>query len=384
LISSGKLLDMGQFRGVELDTVELTGARLRLRPWRAGDAARIVEALAEPSMHEFMALPRPYREPDAHNFITGMAGRAREQGVALECAVVELATDRVVGSAALRLHEEEVGYWIAPDAQGNGYAAEATTMLTEWAFGIGLDRVRLACDVRNLASARTALRAGFRFEGVGRNAVTSPGGPSVPPRRGDLARFARLPDDPAAPIPPAFAPLPSGGLSDGVLQLRVPVPGDATAIAETDDELTLQWGFTGSAHRFAEVERDVRQAALQWLVGTAAPFTMVDLATGRVAGSLRLRKAGPPQVGGIGYVVHPAFRGRGYTTRALRLLVPWAFEVADFARLELGAKEGNVASLRAAANAGFEPDGVRERRLRNPDGTFADELRYVLINPTYR
>ncbi|MDT4917307.1 MAG: hypothetical protein QOH89_2007, partial [Pseudonocardiales bacterium] len=64
--------------------------------------------------------------------------------------------------------------------------------------------------------------------------------------------------------------------------------------------------------------------------------------------------------------------------------VPWAFETADFARLELGAKEGNAASLRAAARAGFEPDGVRERRLRNPDGTFADETRYVLVNPKYR
>src|SRR5213079_2254069 len=87
----------------------------------------------------------------------------------------------------------------------------------------------------------------------------------------------------------------------------------------------------------------------------------------------RLRKPGPPQVGGLGNVVHPAFRGRGYAGRALRLLVPWAFEVADFARLELGAKVGNTASLRAAESAGFEPDGIRRRRLRNPDQTFSDE-----------
>jgi RimJ/RimL family protein N-acetyltransferase len=96
-----------------------------------------------------------------------------------------------------------------------------------------------------------------------------------------------------------------------------------------------------------------------------------------------VRKPGPPQVGGIGYAVHPDFRGRGYTTRALRLLVPWAFEVACFARLELGAKVGNEPSLRAAEAAGFEPDGIRRRRLRNPDGTFSDEARYALINPQY-
>lgn len=376
---------MGQFRGVELDTVELTGARLRLRPWRPSDAPHIVEALSDPSIYEFMALPRPYRESDAHDFIRGVATRARAEGTAVECAVVEQTSDRVVGSAALRFRDDaEIGYWIAPDARGNRYAAEATSVLATWAFRIGLNRVRLGCDVRNLASAHTALAAGFRYEGVARNGITSTGGGSVPPRRGDLARFARLPNDPPAPIPPAFAALPSGGLSDGVLQLRVPRVADAPAIAETDDEETLRWGFTGAAHQLVEVERDVRQSGLQWLVGNAAACTMVDVATGRVAGALRLRKAGPPQVGGIGYVVHPAFRGRGYTARALELLVPWAFEVADFARLELGAKEGNVASLRAAASAGFEPDGTRARRLRNPDGTFADEIRYVLINPKYR
>jgi RimJ/RimL family protein N-acetyltransferase len=44
---------------------------------------------------------------------------------------------------------------------------------------------------------------------------------------------------------------------------------------------------------------------------------------------------------------------------------------------------GNDASLRAAAAAGFEADGIRRRRLRNSDGTFSDEVRYALINPRY-
>ncbi|MGI8761928.1 MAG: GNAT family N-acetyltransferase [Jatrophihabitantaceae bacterium] len=140
-------------------------------------------------------------------------------------------------------------------------------------------------------------------------------------------------------------------------------------------------GVTGQAHSPDQVRRECDRAGLDWLVGAGAPFSMVDVATGEVAGSIRLRLAGPPGVGGIGYVVHPRFRGRRYTTRALRLLSAWAFEHGGYARLELGAKIGNVASQRAALAAGFQPDGLRAARLRNPDGSFSDEARFALVNP---
>jgi RimJ/RimL family protein N-acetyltransferase len=374
---------VGTFRGTELDDLVLSGPRLRLRPWTAADAPQVVEAMADPATRRFLALPEPYTPADADRYLTHAAA-ARAEARALECAVVDRATGRLVGSAALRLERDpEIGYWVAGPAQGNGYAAEATSVLTEWGFTVGMARVRLACAVENLPSARTALAAGFRFEGVARGGHLGGGSDGVPELRADLARFARLADDPSGRLPYAFPPLPAPGLGDGVLRLRPARGGDAPALVETDDELTLRWNFTGRAHPPVEVRRQCEQAGLMWLVGSTALFVMVDERTGRVAGSLRLRQAGPPQVGGIGYVVHPDFRGRGYTARALRLLVPWAFEVADFARLELGAKVGNEASLRAAAAAGFEPDGVRRARLRNADGTFSDEVRYALINPKY-
>jgi RimJ/RimL family protein N-acetyltransferase len=375
---------MGQYRGAELDELELTGKRLLLRRWAPDDADRVHAVMQDPSMGEFLALPDPYTPAEAARFVGQIGHEGRAEGTGLGSALVELGSGRVIGSAALRLAgDPEIGYWIAPDAQGNGYAAEATAILAAWAFTLGCHRVRLICDVRNLASARTALAAGFSFEGAGRDAILGGGAGSVPERRGDLARFARLADDPPGRLPYAFTPLPAVGLDDGVLRLRALRPDDGAALAETDDELTLSWGFTGQAHSADATARAAARAGLDWLVGRAAAFALEDVASGRFAGVLNLRNPGPPQVGGVGYVVHPAFRGRGYTTRALRLLVPWAFEVADFARLELGVKPGNEASIRAAAAAGFEPDGIRRTRLRNPDGTFSDEVRFALINPKH-
>lgn len=375
--------DVGIYRGVELADLELTGERLLLRRWSPADADRVFEIVGPGALHRFLQLPDPYTADDARRFVTTFGHEGRDEGTGLGCAMVEQATGRVVGSCALRLEgDPEIGYWVAPDAQGRGFAAEASRILAAWAFRTGLSRVRLGCDVRNVASAVTALRAGFRFEGVSRGAVVAPGH-GRPDRIGQLARFGRTAEDPDEPVAPSFVRLPDGELSDGVVALRQMRPADAAAFLATEDELSARWNFTGTLGVARQVTESADRAELDWLVGGIARMAIVDVASGDFAGELMVRKAGPPQIGGIGYSVHPAFRGRGYTTRALRVFVPWAFDRGGFARLELGAKVGNVASQRAAANAGFEPDGVRRARLRNADGTFSDEVRFALVNPRY-
>jgi RimJ/RimL family protein N-acetyltransferase len=106
---------------------------------------------------------------------------------------------------------------------------------------------------------------------------------------------------------------------------------------------------------------------------------MVDVASGEGAGVIGVLRMGPPGTGLVGYGVLPAFRGRGFTTRALRLVSSWAFREAGLARLELGHKVGNVASGKAAAKAGFRMEGQLSARLPNPDGTRSDEVYYSLV-----
>ena len=216
----------------------------------------------------------------------------------------------------------------------------------------------------------------MRFEGIARGGVDG---------RADLAVFARLADDPGDPIAPALPRLPNGGLTDGVVRVRNVRASDAPALIEQEtDPVTVANGFTGRAPATREITRMAARAGLEHLVGHATMLAVLDAADDRFAGTVRLRLNGPPQIGGIGYAAHPAFRGRGYPTRALRLVARWAFDAAHLARLELGAKTGNVASQRVAVNAGFEPDGVRAGRLRAPDGVFHDEVRFVLLNPRVR
>jgi len=369
---------VGVIKGIELDDVELSGERLTLRRWRESDIDDVVAIMRDHSMYEFLALPDPYTPEIARAFVTDLGHEGRGSGTGLGCAVVERTSGRLVGAAALRLGDApNIGYWTAPGARGHGYAAEATRVLAAWGFGtLGLARIGLDCDVANLASARTALTAGFAFEGVARDGATAAGQPV------DLARFGRVAGDPGQPLTPAFPPLPPGGLSDATIVVRATTPADAAALgALARDPDVVGWGFTGSTPEQAIWDRRARRAGLDWLVGTNAPMTIVDAATGSVAGEISLRRTGPPMVGDLGYSVAPAFRGRSYTARALRLVSAWAFDTG-FVRLQLGAKAENIASQRAAERAGFVRTGTAPRSLRNPDGTFSAEARYALLSDT--
>ena len=60
----------------------------------------------------------------------------------------------------------------------------------------------------------------------------------------------------------------------------------------------------------------------------------------------------------LGYLVAPAFRGRGVAGEALELLCVWAFTELGLVRLELMIDPENVASRRVAERCGFVKEGL--------------------------
>lgn len=61
----------------------------------------------------------------------------------------------------------EIGYWIRPEAQGQGLVSEAARMMEALAFEtLQARRVVIRCDARNHKSRAVAGRCGFELEGV--------------------------------------------------------------------------------------------------------------------------------------------------------------------------------------------------------------------------
>lgn len=66
--------------------------------------------------------------------------------------------------------EGRIGYWINTDDEGLGYASEISNALTRYIFErVGLQRLELRAEERNLASTRVADKLGFVNEGLVEN-----------------------------------------------------------------------------------------------------------------------------------------------------------------------------------------------------------------------
>jgi ribosomal-protein-alanine N-acetyltransferase len=164
----------------------------------------------------------------------------------------------------------------------------------------------------------------------------------------------------AAPDPP---------LTDGVVTLRQWDVEDVPALIECvdgDEEMTLWMDAIPQPYLDAEASTWVDQATSFWRTGTSAPFAITDAATGAVLGGVGFGWAGEEQVGEVGYWLRSDARGRGLTSRAVKLLSDWAFRELGCQRLQLRADANNVASQRVAEKAGFTREGVLRSVHFNP------------------
>lgn len=119
-------------------------------------------------------------------------------------AIVDQASGRAVGVASyLRISPQvgtiEVGHLVfSPLLQGTRAATEAMYLMMERAFALGYRRYEWKCNALNLRSRQAALRLGFTFEGVFRQATVVKG------RNRDTAWFSIL-DREWPALKPAFA-----------------------------------------------------------------------------------------------------------------------------------------------------------------------------------
>ena len=136
------------------------------------------------------------------------------------------------------------------------------------------------------------------------------------------------------------------------LVLEAPDVGDADDWSDAQDDECARWfgwpcrpGVERCRVHLERVANDAEPDSFTWATRTPAGF----------AGGADLKLHDGRW--NVSYFVHPAYRGRGIATRALRLVCGWAFDGLGLDVVSMRVRAGNAASLRVLAKVGFRLAG---------------------------
>jgi RimJ/RimL family protein N-acetyltransferase len=150
----------------------LTSERLVLRRFRPDDLEAFVVYRSNPEIARYQSWETPYRRSQGRQFLRELrAVHPDTPGEWFQFAVALRRTDRLIGDCAAHVRADdprqaEVGFTLAPEHHGYGYATEAVRRLLHYLLiERGKHRVSATCDDRNAPSAAVLERVGMRREG---------------------------------------------------------------------------------------------------------------------------------------------------------------------------------------------------------------------------
>jgi ribosomal-protein-alanine N-acetyltransferase len=157
----------------------LRSAHVTAREMRRSDAAPLHAIASHREVARFM-WPAPPNVAAVERFID-WARRERRAGAYICFGLVSAATDRLAGLIELRrlqpdFFRAEAGFFVDPDYWGSGIFADAADMVFEFAFDVvAVSRIEARTSVENLRGNGALAKAGFRHEGLLRDAFVHDG-----------------------------------------------------------------------------------------------------------------------------------------------------------------------------------------------------------------
>lgn len=141
-------------------------SEIRLRHWMESDARCLYHFAKNPNVGPIAGWPPHISVEYSLNIIKTLFCRP-------ECYAI-VKDDIPIGCAELLIHPDgnhwwgegsaELGYWVAEEYQGNGYATQACKMLIKHAFeDLNIQRIFASYKKENLASKRVLEKLGFEY-----------------------------------------------------------------------------------------------------------------------------------------------------------------------------------------------------------------------------
>lgn len=144
--------------------------RLTIRRFREDDLPALVAYRNDPDVARYQAWELPYTEEAAGELLAEIRRLSPgESGEWFQFAIEERALGVAIGDCGLRPNPAdpalaEIGFTLAPGAQGHGYATEAVGAVLGYTFKrLGVGRIEAYADARNTPSIALLERVGMRL-----------------------------------------------------------------------------------------------------------------------------------------------------------------------------------------------------------------------------
>jgi RimJ/RimL family protein N-acetyltransferase len=141
--------------------------RLLIRPLQPDDRPAFAALTHDPEVMKYVHAGQPYSEEELDEFFTRQARQLAQAGVCMG-ALIEKSTGRLCGIAGTQPlgDDYEIGWWLASDVWGRGYATEAGAVAMNHVLNV-LQRPRVVAiiDPGNEPSKRVVERLGMKCEG---------------------------------------------------------------------------------------------------------------------------------------------------------------------------------------------------------------------------
>jgi [ribosomal protein S5]-alanine N-acetyltransferase len=151
--------------------MELITDRLLLREFVEEDWAAVLAYQSDSRYLRFYHWTER-NETDVRGFVRMFLRQQQEQPrLKYQLAIIRQADGRLIGNCGVRIRDSgsrhgDIGYEIAADEWGQGYATEAARAMMAFGFNeLKLHRVWANCLAENIASARVLEKLGMQLEG---------------------------------------------------------------------------------------------------------------------------------------------------------------------------------------------------------------------------
>jgi RimJ/RimL family protein N-acetyltransferase len=149
-------------------SVVLETERLALCRWSPEDVGDVLALHSRLETVRYLPLGRPWTQEQAREHLAGWMGDYETRGVG-KLKLMRRSDAAFVGRAGFGWMDEmddfELGYTLAPEFHGSGYATEIASALAGWFLRSGpRDRFIAIAHVDNAASFRVMERIGMRYD----------------------------------------------------------------------------------------------------------------------------------------------------------------------------------------------------------------------------